>query len=370
VQDTLINWVLLPVLKIAVILNLLLLVVAYLTLLERKVIAFMQVRLGPRRVGPHGLLQPIADVLKLLIKEDVIPQKADRFVFTIAPALALGPAIVAFAVIPFSGAAFPVSVGGRTFTITPWITDINIGLLYLLAISSLGVFGIVLGGWASNSKYPLLGALRSAAQMVSYEVPLGLSIVGVLILAGTASLSGIVRAQERIGVWFFLPQIVGLFLYFVSGVAETNRSPFDLPEAENELVAGFHTEYSGMKFALFFLAEYMNMIVVAAIVTTLFFGGWLPVTFGLGWLVPALPRILSNFFPFWPALGAFLTGFFWFSLKAFFVLYLYLWIRATYPRYRYDQLMRIGWKVLIPLALGNVLATAIGLLAWQAVKKA
>jgi len=374
-QDTLINWVLIPVLKIAVILNVVLLVVAYLTLLERKVIAFMQVRLGPRRVGPHGFLQPIADVLKLLIKEAVIPDKADRWVFTIAPAIALGPAIIAFAVIPFSGTAFqiPVSVGGKPLTITPWVTDINIGLLYLLAISSLGVFGIVLGGWASNSKYPLLGALRSAAQMVSYEVPLGLSIVGVLILAGTASLTGIVRAQERIGVWFFVPQILGLFLYFVAGVAETNRAPFDLPEAENELVAGFHTEYSGMKFALFFLAEYMNMIVVGAIATTLFFGGWLPITMGMGWIVPGVAATFANPFaligwtgPFW----YFLTGFFWFSIKVFLVLYVYLWIRATYPRYRYDQLMRIGWKVMIPLALGNVLATSIGLLVWRTVMRA
>jgi NADH-quinone oxidoreductase subunit H len=289
-------------------------------------------------------------------------------VFALAPALALGPAIVALAVIPFSGTPVDVSVAGRTLTVTPWIADINVGLLYLLAISSIGVFGIVLGGWASNSKYPLLGALRSAAQMVSYEVPLGLSIVGVLILAGTASMTGIVRAQESLGVWFFIPQILGLFLYFVSGVAETNRSPFDLPEAENELVAGFHTEYSGMKFALFFLAEYMNMIVVAAIVTTLFLGGWLPITFGLGWLVPSLPAALSNFLPFWGSFGLFVTGFFWFSLKAFLVLYFYLWIRATYPRYRYDQLMRIGWKVLIPIALANVMVTSIGVLLWRAVR--
>jgi NADH-quinone oxidoreductase subunit H len=371
-QDIFIPWVVVPILKICVILGLVLGVVAYLTLLERKVIAWMQVRLGPMRVGPWGLLQPIADVVKLLLKEDIIPAKADRLVFTIAPALALAPAMIAFAVVPFSGTPVSVNVGGSSLSITPWLADINVGLLYLLAISSIGVFGIVLGGWSSNSKYPLLGALRSAAQMVSYEVPLGLSVVGVMLLAGTASLTGIVHAQERVGVWFFIPQIIGLFLYFVSGVAETNRAPFDLPEAENELVAGFHTEYSGMKFALFFLAEYMNMIVVAAVVTTLFMGGWLPITFGLGWIVPWLPGVLSNFFAFlgWGAFGAFLTGFFWFSLKVFFVLYLYLWIRATYPRYRYDQLMRIGWKVLIPIALANVLVTATGLLIWRAVTKA
>src|SRR5436309_8094517 len=334
-QDVLFDWALVPLVKIAVLLGIVLGIVAYLTLLERKVIAFMQVRLGPRRVGPHGLLQPIADVLKLLIKEDIVPEKADRIVFTLAPALALGPAIIAFAVIPFSGTPVPVpvTVGGQSLTITPWITDINVGLLYLLAISSLGVFGIVLGGWASNSKYPLLGALRSAAQMISYEVPLGFSIIGVLMLAGTASLVGIVRAQQERGVWFFLPQFVGMLLYFVSGVAETNRAPFDLPEAETELVAGFHTEYSGMKFALFFLAEYMNMIVVGSIVTTLFFGGWLPVTFGLGHFWPPLTEYLANPFASWPFsfqgdFWFFLTGLFWFGLKVFLVLFFYLWLRA------------------------------------------
>jgi NADH-quinone oxidoreductase subunit H len=380
--DTLVTWGLIPAIKIAILLNVLLLIVAYITLLERKVIAFMQVRLGPRRVGPRGLLQPIADVFKLLIKEDVVPAKSDRLVFALAPAITLAPAIIAFAVIPFSGMPFPLTVPfiGKTYTITPWITDINVALLYLLAVSSIGVFGIVLGGWASNSKYPLLGALRSAAQMVSYEVPLGLSIIGVLILAGTASLTGIVAAQERVGIWYFGPQILGVFLYFVAGVAETNRAPFDLAEAETELVAGFHTEYSGMKFAVFFLAEYMNMIVVAAIVTTLFFGGWLPITFGAGWLVQAIGgadaaarfmAVMGNPFslvgltaPFW----SFLTGLVWFSTKCFFVLFVYLWIRATYPRYRYDQLMRIGWKVLIPLALGNVIVTAIGLSLYRALK--
>lgn len=365
-SDTLVNWGLIPLLKIAILLNVMLGVVAYITLLERKVIAFMQVRLGPRRVGPHGLLQPIADVLKLLIKEDVVPRRSDHLVFALAPAITLAPAIIAFAVIPFSGTPAPITIAGHTWSITPWITDINVALLYLLAVSSIGVFGIVLGGWASNSKYPLLGALRSAAQMVSYEVPLGLSVVGVLLLAGTASLTGIVHAQERSGIWFCLPQFLGVFLYFVAGVAETNRAPFDLAEAETELVAGFHTEYSGMKFAIFFLAEYMNMIVVAAIVTTLFFGGWLPITFGLGWLIPALPGWLSlQFAGPW---AMFFAGLFWFSLKCFLVLFVYLWIRATYPRYRYDQLMRIGWKVLIPIALANVVVTAIGLLIYRSLK--
>ena len=363
-SDTLLRWVIIPAVQIGIVLNVMLLAVAYLTLLERKIIAFMQVRLGPRRVGPHGLLQPIADVLKLMIKEDIVPLKADRLVFWLAPCIAVIPAIVAFAVIPFSGHSISFSLAGREITITPWITDVNVGLLYLLAVSSLGVFGIVLGGWASNSKYPLLGGLRSAAQMISYEVPLGFSIIGVLMLAGTASLVGIVRAQQERGVWFFLPQLVGMLLYFVSGVAETNRAPFDLPEAETELVAGFHTEYSGMKFALFFLAEYMNMIVVGSIVTTLFFGGWLPVTFGLGHFWPPLTEYLANPFASWPFsfqgdFWFFLTGLFWFGLKVFLVLFFYLWLRATFPRYRYDQLMRIGWKWLIPVAIANVMVTAL-----------
>ena len=358
-----------PLFQIAVVVSLVMGVVTYLTLLERKVIAFMQVRLGPRRVGPRGLLQPIADALKLMLKEDITPAKADRLVFWIAPCLALIPALVSFAVVPFSGQPLAVTIGGKTLTITPWVADVNIGIIYILAISSLGVFGIVLGGWASNSKYPLLGGLRSAAQMVSYEVPLGLSVIGVLMLAGTASMVGIVEAQRTAPAWFFVPQIVGMLTYFVSGVAETNRAPFDLPEAENELVAGFHTEYSGMRFALFFLAEYANMIVVSAIVTTLFFGGWLPITLGLGWVSEAIPGYLANPLghwpfrfggPFWP----FLTGFFWFSLKVFLVLFFYLWLRATYPRYRYDQLMRIGWKWLIPVAIVNLMVTALVVVLW------
>jgi len=349
--DTL-KYVVVPLIQIVVVLNVMLLAVAYLVLLERKVIAFMQVRLGPRRVGPRGLLQPIADILKLFIKEDITPARADRMVFFLAPVMIVVPAVAAFAVIPFSGK--PFTVFGTE--VPPWITDVNVGLLYLLAITSLGVYGVVMAGWASNSKYPLLGSLRSAAQMVSYEVPLGLSVVSILILSGTASMVKIVEAQAAQGVWFLFwrpyPQVVGLFLYFVSALAETNRAPFDLPEAETELVAGFHTEYSGMRFALFFLAEYMNMILAGCIVTILFLGGWLPVTFGV---LPAGP--LSTFL-----FGATLTGLFWFLLKVFLVLYAYLWIRATFPRYRYDQLMRLGWKWLIPLALLHVVITAIAAL--------
>ncbi len=347
-----------PFAQAIVILLVMLLIVAYLTLLERKIIAFMQVRLGPRRVGPHGLLQPIADVIKLLIKEDITPKNADKFIFTLAPIIAVFPAIAAFAVIPFAGTSFEIF----GITVRPYLSDINIGILYLLAISSLGVFGIVLGGWGSNSKYPMLGALRSAAQMVSYEVPLGFSIIGVLMIAGTASMVGIVESQRNLGIWFFLPQVVGLFIYFVSGVAETNRNPFDLPEAENELVAGFHTEYSGMRFAFFFLAEYINMIVIGAIITTLFLGGWLPPTTAFERWVPFLAKLtpfLENFFPFFGALGSVATGMFWFSTKTFFVIFLYLWMRATFPRYRYDRLMALGWKWLIPLSIANIIVTGI-----------
>jgi len=347
-----------PFVQILILLHVILGAVAYLVLLERKVIAFMQVRLGPRRVGPHGLLQPVADILKLFSKEDIVPTRADRGLFYLAPALLLIPAMAAFAVIPFSGTS--IHVAG--IEIRPFVTDVNVGLLYLLAISSLGVYGIVMAGWASNSKYPLLGSLRSAAQMISYEVPLALSVVSVLMLAGTASLVGIVRAQEAAGAWFAFwlpyPQVLGLFLYFVSAVAETNRHPFDLPEAENELVAGFHTEYSGMKFAFFFLAEYMNMILVASVVTVLFLGGWLPVTFG----IPGIREPLSNLLPFLGDPGAFATGIFWFVLKMVVVIYLYLWIRATFPRYRYDQLMRLGWKWLLPAGLVHVVVTAAAVL--------
>jgi NADH-quinone oxidoreductase subunit H len=351
-SDALVRYLVVPFVQIALVVGVLLGMVAYLVLLERKVIAFMQVRLGPRRVGPHGLLQPIADILKLFLKEDIVPAKADRLVFLLAPLILLLPALVTFAVIPFSGDSF--SVFG--VEVTPWITDVNVGVLYLLAISSLGVFGIIMAGWSSNSKYPLLGSLRSAAQMISYEVPLGLSVVSVLMLAGTASMVEIVHSQAEQGVWFAFwwpyPQIIGLFMLFVSAVAENNRAPFDLPEAESELVAGFHTEYSGMKFAFFFLAEYMNMILVSFIVTVLFFGGWLPITFGV------LPREMLSTFLFGPVL----TGFFWFFLKAFFVIFVYLWIRATFPRYRYDQLMRLGWKWLIPLGLAHVMITGLAVL--------
>lgn len=293
----------------------LILSVAYLTYAERKVIGAMQLRIGPNSVGPFGLLQPIADALKLLHKESVIPSKANPLLFLAAPVLTFSLSMVAWAVIPI----------GPDFV----LADLNVGILYLFAISSLGVYGIVIAGWASNSKYPFLGALRSAAQMVSYEVSLGFIIVTVLLCAGSMNLRDIVLAQEKL--WFAVPLFPLFVMFFISSLAETNRSPFDLPEAEAELVAGYNVEYSSMPFALFFLGEYANMILMSALATILFLGGWLP-PFGIT--------------PF-----TFIPGFIWFALKIAFMLFLFLWVRATLPRYRYDQLMRLGWKVFLPISL-------------------
>ncbi len=337
-MDFIIDYVLIPFIKILVVFLALSGVIAYLTLLERKVIAFMQVRLGPMRVGPYGLLQPIADGLKLMLKEDIVPARADRLIFTLAPIITLIPAFIVFAVIPFGPT---INIMGRQIGL--YITDLNIGVLYVLAISSVGILGIILGGWASNSKYPLLGALRSAAQMVSYEVALGFSIMGVLMISETLSLVQIVEAQKSSGYWYVFLQPLAFFLFFICGVAETNRAPFDLPEAESELVAGFHTEYSGFRFSLFFLAEYASMIVVSAMAVTLFWGGWLrpfPNVAALGFL-DLIPPVL------------------WFALKVLVFLYFYLWFRASWPRYRYDQLMKVGWQWLLPLAMANVIVTAI-----------
>src|SRR5436309_7049648 len=333
-----IDYVLIPFIKILVVFLIVSGVVAYLTLAERKVAAFIQVRLGPMRVGPYGLLQPIADGLKLMLKEDIVPDRADRWIFTLAPIITLIPAFIVFAVIPFGPT---VSVFGRPVSL--YITDLNIGVLYVLSISSVGILGIILGGWASNSKYPLLGALRSAAQMVSYEVALGFSIMGVLMLAGSLSLVNIVEAQKNAHFWYVFLQPIAFILFFICGVAETNRAPFDLPEAESELVAGFHTEYSGFRFSLFFLAEYANMITVSAMAVTLFWGGWLrpfPHLTALAFL-DIIPPVL------------------WFAAKVVVFLYFYLWFRASWPRYRYDQLMKVGWQILLPLALANVIVTAI-----------
>jgi NADH-quinone oxidoreductase subunit H len=335
-MSDLIDVIVIPLLQIVFVLTGVLIAVMYLVLLERKIQAWVQVRLGPMRVGPHGILQPIADVLKLFVKEDITPVRADKWIYTAAPIVVLVPALIAFAVIPFGSS---VSLFGRKISLA--ITDVNVGLLYIVAVASLGVYGIILGGWSSNSKYPLLASLRASAQLVSYEVAVTLTFVSVILSAGTLSMVGIVNAQYNGGVWFAFVQPVACVIYFICGLAETNRAPFDLPEAEQELVGGFHTEYSGMRFALFFLAEYTNMIIVSSVATTLFLGGWLP----------PFPNVKALAFLYWVPSWA------WFTLKTFLVLYLFLWIRATLPRYRYDQLMRVGWKVLIPLAIANIIVT-------------
>ncbi len=327
-----------PLLKIVILLNAILIAVTYMVLLERKVIAWVQSRLGPMRVGPYGALQPIADAIKLMIKEDITPTRADRWVFTAAPIIVLVPALIVFAVIPFGP---EVELFGRSVPL--YITDINVGLLYVVSIGSLGVYGIILAGWASNSKYPLLASLRATAQLISYEVAVTMILVSLILTAGTLSMVGIVEAQRDAGLWFAFVQPVAFVAFFIGGLAETNRAPFDMPEAEQELTGGFHTEYSGMRFALFFLAEYANMIVISSVATTLFLGGWLrpfPSVAALGFL---------DLVPAW----------IWFLLKTFVFLYVFLWIRATLPRYRYDQLMRLGWKVLIPIGIGNIVVTGI-----------
>jgi NADH-quinone oxidoreductase subunit H len=333
-----IDTIVIPLLKILVVLNAVLVAVTYMVLLERKVIAWVQVRLGPMRVGPYGTLQPIADAVKLMIKEDITPVKADRWVFTAAPIITLVPALIVFAVIPFGPT---VTLFGHPVSL--FIADINVGLLYIVSVASIGVYGIILAGWSSNSKYPLLASLRASAQLISYEVAVTMILVSMIVTAGTLSMVGIVNAQYNQHVWFGFLQPVAFLVFFVGGLAETNRAPFDLPEAEQELTGGFHTEYSGMRFALFFLAEYANMIVVSAVATTLFLGGWLrpfPNVAAFGFL---------DILPSW----------IWFLLKTFIFLYVFLWVRATLPRYRYDQLMRLGWKVLIPLGIANVVVTAI-----------
>ena len=325
-----ISFVLATVVKIVIVFAILLLVVAYMTYVERKVMGRIQVRLGPMRVGFHGLLQPIADGIKLMFKEDVIPREANRWVFVAAPMMTLIPAIASFAIIPFGDS---VSVLGVSVDLV--IADVNVGILYFFALSSLGVLGFVMAGWSSNSKYSLLGGLRASAQMISYELTLGLSVVGVIMLAGSLSLVDIVDAQAKVP--FILLQPLGFALFMVAGFAEVNRAPFDLPEAETELVAGYHTEYSSMKFAMFFMSEYAAMITISALASTLFLGGWRG---------PLLPPVV------------------WFLVKTFFFLFVFIWVRATFPRLRYDQLMDYGWKVLLPLALANILITAGVLAFW------
>ena len=317
------------VIKSALVLFVVVTTFAYAMLAERKVLAWMQLRPGPNRVGPWGLLQPAADAAKMLFKEDLTPATADSLIYRLAPWISMITAMGVFAVIPFSESSSGLwSIG-----------DVNAGILFVFSLTSLGVYGISLAGWSSGSKFPLLGSLRSTAQMISYELAMTLSVVGVLILAGTTSLAGIVHAQNKL--WFVVPQFVGFIIYVITAVAETNRAPFDLVEAETELVGGFHTEYSGLRFGLFFIAEYLNMITVACIATLLFFGGWNPL-FGLS----VIPGIV------------------WFVLKVGFVIFIYIWLRATLPRLRYDRLMAFGWQVLLPLATLNLMATA-AIVAWK-----
>ena len=304
--------------KIFLIIGPLMVAILYYTYAERKVLAYMHVRIGPNRVGPAGLLQPIADAIKLLFKEIVIPTNADRYLFIIAPILSVVPALAAWAVIPFTG--------------TLVLADIDASLLYVLALTSFGVYGVIVAGWASNSKYAFLGAMRSAAQIVAYEIAMGFALVGVLMVAGSLNLREIVLAQAGgLHQWYFIPLLPLFVVYLVSGVAETNRTPFDVAEGESEIVAGFHVEYAGMGFALFFLAEYANMILISALTVLLFLGGWHP--------------------PFAVAPFTWIPGIFWFFGKLAVIAFLFLWFRATFPRYRYDQIMRLGWKVFIPITL-------------------
>jgi len=315
----------------AVIIAVLMALMPYCTLFERRVIAWMQVRIGPDRVGFQGLLQPLADGMKLFFKEDIRPRNAARVLYIVAPAIALFTALIAYAVIPVGPT---IEIAGKEIPLV--IADLNLGLLYLLGVSSLGIYALVLGGWASGSKYPLLGALRAAAQVVSYELVLGLALTGVVLVCGSLRLGDIVTAQQN-SVWFVFLQPVGFVLYCIAACAETNRAPFDLPEAETELVAGYHTEYSGMRFAMYFIAEYINMITVSSLAATLFLGGWS---------------------------GPVLPGPWWLFLKVTFFMFVFVWLRATLPRLRYDQLMRLSWNTLVPIGLVNLAITATCVVAF------
>lgn len=318
------------IVKIAVVIGITMLHVAYATYFERKVIGHMQVRLGPMRVGPHGLLQPIADGVKLFFKEDIIPSVADRWVFQIAPLVALFATLSSLAVIPFDPLFY--------------VADINIGLLYLLAMSSLGAYSLIMSGWGSNTKYAFLGGLRSSAQVISYEIAMAFSLVSVMLMAGSLDLIEIVQAQQQYWYGMYLiPQIVAYIVFLIAAIAETNRTPFDLPEAESELVAGYFVEYSGMRFALFFLGEYVGMFVMSSLAVICFWGGW------------TIPPILIELIP--PL--AEVPGIVWFLVKVYFHIFLFYWVRATLPRYRYDKLMALGWKILIPIALANLVVTSI-----------
>jgi len=319
------------VLKVAVLMISITLAVAYFTYAERKIIGFMQARMGPNRVGPRGLFQPFADVLKLLFKEIIIPRKASKVLFLLAPVVVMAPSLSAWAVVPFADGAV--------------LSDINIGLLYILAMTSMGIYGVIIAGWSSNSRYALLGAMRSAAQMVAYEIAMGFALVGVVLAAGSLNLSAIVDAQSG-GVWhwFWLPLLPLMVIYFISGVAETNRAPFDVAEGESEIVAGFHVEYSGAAFSVFFLAEYANMLLISMVAALLFLGGWLSPFSGIKALqgsVLAEPSVI------------------WLLAKLLIFAFLYLWFRATFPRFRYDQIMRLGWKVFIPITIVWILLIGV-----------
>jgi NADH-quinone oxidoreductase subunit H len=386
------------VVKIAVLLFIVMTALAYLTWLERKAIAHIQSRWGPYNVGAHGLLQPLADGIKFLFKEDVTPPVADKFVYTLAPFLALALGLSAIALIPFGPPSVVFPNGQQIYS----VTDINIGLLLLFAITSMGVYGVALAGWSSNSKYPLLGGLRSSAQMISYEVSLTISVVGVVLLAGTLNFNEIIGGQTGhwfhfLPKWFVFPQIVGFLCYLTSAIAETNRVPFDLPEAETELVAGFHTEYSSFKFAMFFMAEYANMITVSCLATILFLGGWLspfPDRWHGQWFLPGAGLLALAAYCAWntvtemrgiarlqlgvvtllagggglicliPFIAERIQGPFWFTTKILAILFFYIWMRATLPRFRYDQLMSFGWKFLLPLSLANLVVTALLIVLW------
>jgi NADH-quinone oxidoreductase subunit H len=351
------TFIIVAVIKIALIVFIMLTAVAYTTLLERKLVARIQNRWGPTRVGPFGLLQPLADGVKFILKEDLVPDSVHKGLYILAPMLALAMSLIAIAVIPFGrsitihGIEIPLQITGISGA--GGLSDINIGLLIILGATSIGVYGVALAGWSSNSKYSLLGSLRASAQMISYELALGLSLVGVLLLAGTLSLRGIVDSQiqgERwfgfLPHWYIFPQFIAFFIYLMAAFAETNRIPFDLPEAETELVAGYHTEYSAMKFAMFFMAEYVNMFTVGCVASLLFFGGWHGPSFG--------PPLVQALLPV-----------FWFAVKVLFFIFLYIWIRGTLPRFRYDQLMAFGWKFLLPLAIANIIVTSL-IVAWRA----
>ncbi len=385
-MDTLLhNPLFIPMAVMIVVVAVFPLVAGYIVLVERKVLADFQVRLGPMRVGPHGLLQPIADALKLLLKEDIVPTESDKAIFWFAPVISTFTALAAFSVIPFGQYIYAA--------------DVNVGVLIISAMSAVGILGIILGGWSSNSNYPLLGALRSAAQLVSYEVALSFALLSPVMVAGTLSMQGIIHAQQERGLWFIFSNygfmIVPFVVYLIAATAETNRAPFDLPEAESELVAGFHTEYSGFRWALYFLAEYANIFVVSSVAVTLFWGGWLrpfPSIAALDFLNYLAPFVVFIVSGLWslvlvkklvdpmqqkvlvgaclllvaaggifmiPAVNAASIGVFWFLAKVSVIIYILIWFRGTFPRFRYDQLMNIGWKIMIPIGMGSIMVNAL-----------